>query len=209
VMNILTGSAQPPRSFGDSPRIGVPRNFFNDRVAHPVAVAYDEALGHAREAGCRLIPVTVPDPAQINTVGRLILLAEASAALQPFLDRRDEFGADVLALVEQGRHVSATDYIDAQRLRKLFQTRWASLWDEVDVVFTPTIPIQAPLIGQTEVDGEDVRLASTRFVRPFNVLGLPALSIPLSTSGLPAGLQIVSRPGRESELLSLAEGIVK
>ncbi len=154
-----------------------------------------------------MVPVTVPDPAELNTIGRVILLSEASAVLQRWLERRLEFGADVLALVEQGRLVSATDYIDAQRLRKVCQSRWARIWEDVDVVFTPTTPVQAPLIGQTEVAGEDVRLASTRFVRPFNVLGIPALSIPLSTSDLPIGLQLVGAPGREPELLSLAERI--
>jgi aspartyl-tRNA(Asn)/glutamyl-tRNA(Gln) amidotransferase subunit A len=127
--------------------------------------------------------------------------------LQPYLDRRDDFGADVLSLLDQGRLVSATDYIDAQRLRKLYQKRWAELWDIVDLVFTPTTPIQAPLIGQAKVADEDVRLASTRFVRPFNVLGLPALSIPLGTSSLPVALQIVGPPSGEPELLAAAESI--
>jgi aspartyl-tRNA(Asn)/glutamyl-tRNA(Gln) amidotransferase subunit A len=191
-------------------RIGVPENFFTDRLAPTVAAAFDEVLRHAQAIGYRLVPVTVPDPAEINTLGRLILLSEASAVLQPYLDRRADFGADVLSLVEQGRLVSATDYIDAQRLRKLYRKRWAKLWGSVDVVFTPTTPIQAPLIGQTEVDHEDVRMASTRFVRPFNVLGLPALSIPLNSlrnPDLPAGLQIVGQPSGEVSLLTIGESI--
>ena len=75
--------------------------------------------------------------------------------------------------------------------------RWAKLWDRVDVILTPTTPIQAPLIGQTMVADEDVRLASTRFVRPFNVLGLPgsvdSLFVPVvypwefRSSGNPSG----------------------
>jgi len=204
VMKALTEFGAPRDSL-QSRRIGVPRNFFNERVAHPVAAAYDDALRHAQRLGCRLVPVTVPDPAELNTVGRVILLSEASAVLQRWLERRSEFGADVLALVEQGRLVPATDYIDAQRLRKVHQSRWASIWEDADVVFTPTTPVQAPLIGQSDVDGEDVRLASTRFVRPFNVLGIPALSIPLSTGNLPVGLQLVGPRGSEPELLSLGQ----
>jgi aspartyl-tRNA(Asn)/glutamyl-tRNA(Gln) amidotransferase subunit A len=195
----------PPRDSGQPRRVGVPRNFFNEGVAHSVAAAYDDALRHAQRLGCGLVPITVPDPAELNTIGRVILLSEASAVLQRWLERRNEFGADVLALIEQGRLVSATDYIDAQRLRRVCQARWANVWEHVDVVFTPTTPVQAPLIGQAEVGGEDVRLASTRFVRPFNVLGIPALSIPLSTSDLPVGLQLVGPRGHEPELLSLAE----
>ena len=71
----------------------------------------------------------------------------------------------------------------------------------------------APLIGQTEVADEDVRLASTRLVRPFNVLGLPALSIPNLTSsfpgGLPVGLQVAGPQFSESGLLVLAGSICK
>ena len=204
---VMNAIAEAPAPATPVRRIGVPENFFNERLAPPIAAAFDQALGTAEALGYRLVPITVPDPAEINTVGRVILLSEASAVLQPYLDRRDDFGADVLALVEQGRLVSATDYIDAQRLRKLYQKRWANLWDSVEVIFTPTTPIQAPVIGQAIVGNEDVRLASTRFVRPFNVLGLPALSIPLSTNSLPLALQIVGPPSGEAGLLALAEAI--
>jgi aspartyl-tRNA(Asn)/glutamyl-tRNA(Gln) amidotransferase subunit A len=204
VMNAIAEPAPPAIPVR---RIGVPQNFFTERLAPAVAAAFDQALRSAEALGYRLVPIAVPDPAEINSIGRLILLGEASAVLQPYLDRRDDFGADVLALVDQGRLVSATDYIDAQRLRKLYKKRWAKLWDSVDVVFTPTTPIQAPLIGQALVGDEDVRLASTRFVRPFNVLGLPAVSIPISTSSLPGALQIVGQASEEAQLLALAESI--
>lgn len=204
---VMNAIAEPPPPPTPARRIGVPENFFNERLSPPVEAAFDRALRNAEALGYRLVPITVPDPAEINTVGRVILLSEASAVLQPFLDRREDFGADVLSLLDQGRLVSATDYIDAQRLRKLYQKQWAKLWDIVDVVFTPTTPIQAPLIGKAKVADEDVRLASTRFVRPFNVLGLPALSIPLSTSSLPAGLQIVGQSFDEARLLAIGQSI--
>jgi aspartyl-tRNA(Asn)/glutamyl-tRNA(Gln) amidotransferase subunit A len=188
-------------------RIGVPENFFDEGLAPAVEAAFDRALRSAETLGARLVPIQVPDPAVINTVGRVILLCEASTVLQSYLNRREDFGADVLALVDQGRLVPATDYIDAQRLRRLFQKRWSELWERVDIIFTPTTPILAPLIGQVEVAGEDVRLASTRFVRPFNVLGLPALSMSFSTSSLPTGLQVVGQPCGEAELLAVAESI--
>jgi aspartyl-tRNA(Asn)/glutamyl-tRNA(Gln) amidotransferase subunit A len=205
---VMSAIAEAPAPAKPVRRIGVPENFFNERLAPPVEAAFDQALRNAEALGYRLVPITVPDPAEINTIGRVILLSEASSVLQPYLDRPGDLGADVLSLVEQGRLVSATDYIGAQRLRKLYQKRWAELWGVVDVVFTPTTPIQAPLIGQAKVaHEEDVRSASTRFVRPFNVLGLPALSIPLNTSSLAAALQIVGPPSGEPELLAAAESI--
>jgi aspartyl-tRNA(Asn)/glutamyl-tRNA(Gln) amidotransferase subunit A len=202
VMNAIAGSrpgATQPR------RIGVPQNFFNERVAPEVAVAFDQTLIAAKAIGCRLVPLDVPDPAEINTIGRLILLCEAAAVLKPWLDRRKDFGADVLSLLDQGQLVSAVDYIEARRLRRLYRLRWAELWDRVDVILTPTTPIQAPLIGETVIADEDVRVASTRFVRPFNVLGLPALSIPFRKSGLPVGIQLVGQRFGEQAVLDVAE----
>jgi aspartyl-tRNA(Asn)/glutamyl-tRNA(Gln) amidotransferase subunit A len=193
-------------------RIGVPTNFYNERVAPEVAAAYVGALGAAESAGARLVTLEVPDPAEINAVSRVILLSEASAVLEPYLHRRGDFGADVMALLDQGRLLAATDYINAQRLRRFYQREWAGIWNEVDFVFTPTAPIVAPKIGQAvvEIEGveEDVRLAATRFVRAINVLGLPALSIPLDNEGaLPIGLQVLGKPFAESEILGLADAL--
>jgi len=189
-------------------RIGVPENFYIDRIVPEVAEAFADALRRAESAGARLTPIRVPDPEAINVAGRVILLAEVSALMQPYMHRRGDFGADVQALLDQGRLLAATDYVNAQRLRRKAQKEWAVLWRQVDVIFTPTAPIFAPLIGQTEVqwgetEKEDVRLATTRLVRAINVLGLPALSIPLQTKALPAGLQIIGQPFDEDLLLAI------
>ncbi|MDP9170803.1 MAG: amidase, partial [Acidobacteriota bacterium] len=144
-----------------------------------------------------------------NAISRVILLSEASAIMEPWLHRRADFGADVIALFDQGRLLSATDYINAQRLRRIYQREWAKLWEQVDVIFTPTAPLVAPPIGATqiEVDGvtEDVRLASTRLVRCINVLGLPAASVPLPSHGLPVALQIIGKPFAEREVLGISQ----
>lgn len=192
-------------------RIGVPRNFFGERIAPAVEQGFRAALSQVEQRGARLIPIDVPEPVAIGAVGRLILLSEASAVLRRYLDRRDDFGSDVLSLVDQGLRVPATDYIDAQRLRGVYQKRWAELWNSVDFVFTPTTAIEAPGIGQERVviggAEEDVRLASTKFVRPFNVLGLPALSVPAACGGLPVGIQIIAKPHADEELLAFADGV--
>ncbi len=189
-------------------RVGLPANFYGDRVAPEVASAFADAVLRAQAAGATLVPITVPDPAEINVVSRVILLSEASALMEPYLHRRGDFGADVLALLDQGRFLAATDYINAQRLRRHYQKEWAKLWAQVDCIFTPTAPILAPRIGDTDVviDGvaEDIRLATTRFMRVANVLGIPAISIPLPVNCLPVGLQIMAAPFAERRLLSIA-----
>jgi len=192
-------------------RIGLPENFYNERIAPEVEAAFAAAVAQAEADGARIIPVRLPDPAEINVISRVILLAEASALMEPYLHRRGDFGADVLALFDQGRLLAATDYINAQRLRRLYQREWAKVWSGADCIFTPTAPIVAPSIGETEVEiagiAEDVRLASTRLVRAVNVLGLPAISVPLPAEGLPIGLQIIGKPFEEAQVVSVASAL--
>jgi aspartyl-tRNA(Asn)/glutamyl-tRNA(Gln) amidotransferase subunit A len=192
-------------------RIGVPQNFYNERIAPEVAAAFADALKRAEAAGAHLVPLSVPDPAAINVVGRVILLAEVSALMENYSNRRDDFGPDVLALIDQGRMLAATDYVNAQRYRRLAQLQWAELWKIVDVIFTPTAPILPPLIGQADVkwnmESEDVRLATTRLVRAINVFGLPALSIPLPSDSLPIGLQIIAPPSHDHLVLAVGSAL--
>lgn len=194
-------------------RIGLPENFYFDRLQPEVAAAVRQMAGTAESLGASIIPLRVPDIAALNTVARIILYAEASALMEPYLAQRENFGADVLGLLDQGRFLPATDYVNAQRLRRLMQQEFRALFKQVDCLFTPTTPIAAPKIGQTtvEIDGEveDVRLASTRLVRGINALGLPALSMPCGAdpNGLPLGLQIIGRPFGEPLILRVAAAL--
>ena len=193
-------------------RVGVPANFFLSDVDRSVRESFDRAVAAAQRAGARVDELHVPDPAGLNTVARVILLAEATSVMQPYLHRRSEFGSDVMALFDSGRFVSATDYINAQRVRKQMQRQWAEVFRKVDVLFTPTTPITAPKIGEATVmvNGleEDARLASTRLVRGINALGLPAISIPCGESNrLPIGLQIVGRAWQERTIIAAAAAL--
>ncbi|HTR39437.1 MAG TPA: amidase [Bryobacteraceae bacterium] len=194
-------------------RIGLPENFYFNEVAPEVKAAIERAARRAEQLGARVTPVRVPDIETLNAVGLTILLAEASAVHEAHLARRADFGADVLALLDQGRLVPATDYVNAQRLRKRFLIEFHSLFRNIDCLFTPAVPITAPRIGQTEVTLEgrvyNVRMVITRFARAFNVLGFPALAMPCGRSreGLPIGLQIAARPHEEDLLLMLGEAL--
>ncbi|HEY1204903.1 MAG: amidase [Bryobacteraceae bacterium] len=194
-------------------RIGLPENFYFERVTPQVREAVERAATLAAQHGASVVQVRVPDMDAVNMIGRVLLLAEAAAALTPYLADRARFGDDVLALLDQGRLIPASDYVNAQRLRRIEQEEFRRLWRHVDILFTATVPLGAPRIGQTavEVEGrvEDVRLAATRLVRGMDVLGLPAVSLPcgLDSEGLPLGLQIVAPEFREAALLRAAAAI--
>jgi aspartyl-tRNA(Asn)/glutamyl-tRNA(Gln) amidotransferase subunit A len=188
-------------------RIGIPENFYNERLHPDVSSAMEKLRSIAAGLGAQLEPVTVPDIAELNATARVILLSEASAVMTPYLSDRSKFGPDVLALFDQGRLLPATDYVNAQRLRRIFQREFNKIFERCDVLLTPTAPNPAPRIGQTEVELggmiEDTRLASTRFVRAINLLGLPAISLPcgFSDDELPVGAQIIGRPFDEATVL--------
>ena len=191
-------------------RIGLPQNFFMERMDPEVEASVRAAFDTAAGAGGRIVEVKVPDMEALRAAAVTCLLVEAASTLRSFLDRRSDFGADILAMLDQGKAIPAIDYIEAQRTRRRIGRQFAKLFAEVDCIFTPTTPMTAPKIGQTtlEIGGatEEVRAAATRFTRGMNALGLPAISIPcgFSRSGLPIGLQIIAAARQEDLLLHAA-----
>lgn len=210
----IHSSPEPVAAYdpGESPsiaglRAGLPDNFFLERADAEVVQAVHSMAALAESLGAHIVRVRVPDMDEVNAIARVILLCEASAALEPYHSRRHLFGRDVLSLLDQGRLIPATDYINAQRLRGLYRDRFNQLWREVDCLFTPGTPTPAPELGQytLELCGriEDVRLTTTALLRGINLFGLPALALPaaLSAGGLPMGLQIVAPAFAEALLL--------
>ena len=125
-------------------RIGFAENFYFERLDGEVEMAVRGALARAASLRAEVKPVRVPDIAALNAVARVILLSEASAVMETHLERRDRFGADVLALLDQGRLIPATDYIHAQRLRRKMRREFQDLWRQVDCLIVPTTPNTAP-----------------------------------------------------------------
>ena len=194
-------------------RVGFPENFFFDRLDEDVELSVRGAIARAVSLGAEVKPVKAPDISALNATARILQLCESSAMLEPHLANRAQFGPDVLALLDQGRLLPATDYIHAQRLRKQMQAEFAQVWNTVDCLIAPTTPITAPRLGDNTVRlggrEEDVRLAATRLVRSLNLLGLPVLSMPcgLSGSGLPVGLQIIGAPFQEASILRVGAAL--
>lgn len=190
-------------------RVGVPENFFFEGLAPEVMTAVRRTVQTAAALGASVREVRLPGMEEVNEIGRLTLFAEASAIWRSRLDRPQDFGADVRAALQQGLTISAVDYLEAQRQRRDISRMLKPLWTEIDCLLAPATPTAAPKIGDSTIRiggvEEDVRVGSTRLVRPFNVLGWPALVMPcgFSAAGLPIGLQIVAGP-KDEEVLFLA-----
>lgn len=207
--DVLNVERDPNREAMNGLRVGIPENFFFERLAPEVMAAVRKAVQTAAALGASVREVRVPRMEELNAIGRLTLFAEATSIWKTRLDQPEDFGADVAAALRKGLEISAADYLDAQRQRRGISRMLSPLWTEIDCLFTPATPTTAPKIGDTTIRiagvEEDVRVGSTRLVRPFNVLGWPALAMPcgFSEAGLPIGLQIVAAP-RNEEALFLA-----
>ena len=194
-------------------RVGFAEGFYFDHLDTEVESSVRGAIARAGALGASVKAVWLPDIEAVNAVARVILLAEAAAVLTPHLERRELFGKDVLALLDQGRLVPAVDYVNAQRLRRALRREFDGVWREVDCLLVPATPAPAPRIGETTVRlggrDEDVRLAATRLVRAVNALGLPALSLPcgLTGGGLPVGLQIIGPAYAEALILRVGAAL--
>jgi aspartyl-tRNA(Asn)/glutamyl-tRNA(Gln) amidotransferase subunit A len=205
-----SGVVPPPTARLTGMRIGWPRTYYFDRLDPEVDAAVRSAFRTAAELDAQIVEIDLPDMEALRTAAATCLLAEAAAVLRPYLDRRADFGSDVLALLDQGKVIPALDYIEARRMRIRIGRRFERIFEQVDCIFTPTTPIAAPKIGQTTLifghAHEEVRAAATRLTRGMNALGNPAISIPcgLTRSRLPIGLQIIGARRQDDLVLHAA-----
>lgn len=183
-------------------RVLVPENYFLDSADLEVADAVSAAVGVLEREGARVERVRLPGVDELAKSNASIIRVEASTYhARDIRERPSDFGLDVLARMRQGEATPATDYALARRVGVVWRRRFESLLDGRTVLLTPTTPTTAPKIEGTDAVAAASRLTS--FTGPFNLTGLPALSLPcgFSSDKLPIGLQVVGRPWAEDLVL--------
>jgi aspartyl-tRNA(Asn)/glutamyl-tRNA(Gln) amidotransferase subunit A len=196
-------------------RVGVPTNHFFDDVDPEVEAAVRAVLGFLESRGASLVPVAIPRDDLYEAVLSAILLPEAAAYhAEHFPARADQFARQLQKALTIGSTVRAVDYIQAQRLRGLVQDDWSAMFETVDVVVAPTVPMPAAPRSQRFIEwqsgrSESVNSAYVRLCMAGNLTGFPAISLPcgLSGQGLPIGVQVLAGPHRDLGLLQLAAGL--
>lgn len=186
-------------------RAGVPREYFFDDLDPEVASAMEHALRGIKGLVAELkdVQLNVPTDRTVQAAEAYGYHAE-NAARTPEL-----YQPETLRRVRSGEAVTAAEYI--QRRRELDEARRsiADVFAEVDLLVTPSTPTAAPTIAELKANPEALRPAELKLLRntrPFNVWGLPAISVPcgFTKNGLPIGLQIAGPHWREDLVLRLA-----
>jgi Asp-tRNA(Asn)/Glu-tRNA(Gln) amidotransferase A subunit family amidase len=141
---------------------------------------------------------------------RTVQAAESFAYHAEHVARTPElYQPETLRRIRSGANISAAEYIQRRREMDVERRRAREMFADVDLLITPTMPIPAPAIADLRKDPAALRpaeLALLRNTRPFNVWGLPAISVPcgFTKGGLPIGLQIAGPHWREDLVLRLA-----
>ncbi|MCK7624322.1 amidase [Streptomyces sp. RS10V-4] len=190
-------------------RVGVPLNYYFDRVEAEVEDAVRRAVERLADLGARPVEVEIPMTRYVQATQWGLMVPEATAYHERTLRTvPDRYADDVRILLEAGELMPAGDYLRAQRAQTLMRQAWIRLFDEVDVIVAPTVPAVAVPAGQETLawpDGtvESVSDAYVRLSAPANITGVPSLSVPVGhdRAGLPIGMQLLGRPLAEAELL--------
>lgn len=152
-------------------------------------------------AGLPVRPVTLPSFAAAFVAGLAIIGAETWAAYGHLVER-PELGEDVRVRLLKSRDITAEQLRAAETVRLQFRAEVDAALGEVGALALPTLP-DVPLILAAAAD-PGAALRSSALVRPFNLSGHPALTLPVSAAGLPAGLQLVGRAQDDAALCALA-----
>ncbi|MFE8072203.1 amidase [Marinobacteraceae bacterium S3BR75-40.1] len=191
-------------------RIGVFRPWFRDADRDVVDVA-EAALQVLLDHGATRHEVTIENLELQRVAHTVTIASEMRTAMGDHYDRhREQFALDTRVNLALTNLFSATDYVQAQRVRTLAIKAFQKALDEVDVMILPTTSCTAPPIRPDAVPhGEsDLRTMEKlmRFVTPSNLTGFPAITVPAGydSEGLPVGVQLIGRAWDEHLLLRLA-----
>lgn len=201
-------------------RAGVIKGYFDEIVVDEVRHAFAGALASLRSLGVSVEEVSIPHMDLIPAVQLCASRAESTSDHEKYLrTRHRDYSPGMLATQIGALTVPASLYGQSQRIRRLICDGFDRVLEDVDVILAPTTPIPAPPIeecksGSVAVDGRRIKLQDKRgnFLTmctiPFNVNGLPSLSLPcgFSKAGMPIGMQVAAGAFREAMVLRVAYG---
>lgn len=181
-------------------RIGVLRDDGSGAplASEPMLAAWRAGLATLEQQGAQLIEIDLPEFDLLRAVNLAILAAEAATFHEPMLrERLGDYGEFMRQRILAAFAYGPRAFMRAQQARARLRRRCEALFEEIDLLSTPTVPDAAPVLGTP---------APTVFTGPFNALGWPAISVPVGNTdtGLPLGLQLAGRPWDDATVLRAA-----
>lgn len=179
--------------------------YFTEVTDPQVLETFRTAASVFESLGARVELVSFPQARQAARANGLMTPSDGAAFHRERLASQPKmFGVDIRQRLETGAAFSSTEYILARRTQTTLRRKFSLFFDQFDVLLTPATAVPAPPIEGPDAI-EQARLL-TRFTAPFNLTGLPAISLPcgFTSQGLPVGLQIVAPPWAEARLLRAA-----
>jgi aspartyl-tRNA(Asn)/glutamyl-tRNA(Gln) amidotransferase subunit A len=211
---VLAGRAMPNIESPAPSRLtlGALGGYFTAMLTSEVRAALDDAIARLRACGMSIAPRTVDGTETIvDTYANISLPEAAHWHAATLATHSADYQPPVLERLERGRAVTAVNYLRACEVREVLRRAVDSALDGCSALVLPTLPIAAPLLGATDVPMDagpgvtlTVRAAMLRLTQLFNVTGHPAISLPIRTTGLPVGLQLVGQRDRTEDLLAVA-----
>lgn len=214
VMSALTGGRfdeLEARESLEGLRIGLPTAFFYEGLDPEIEARVKEVQEMLSHRGAELVPVTMPDMEHTRTVSLILQLPECLSYHSRYMEERGHlYGSDIKAGMAAGQFILAEHYVRARRMLNVYKQQMDRVFEEVDLILTPSTPCIAPKLGVSNVElgGKDVPAgnAVTMFFSFFNMTGNPAITVPcgLHSQGLPMGVQLIGKKGDEETVLTSA-----
>lgn len=173
-----------------------------------VAGVFEKALAALSERGVVITRVSLPDLRLIDEALMTVMAPEASVIHTDRLaERAGDYAEQTRVQLETGFALPATLHVRAQRYRRHIGLQLRRALADCDALVSPTVPWTAPKENPPLDDPSGA--AEMRFVAPYNLSGLPALSLPcgLADDGLPVGLQLAAPPHADARLLAIGAGL--
>ncbi len=211
--------------------IGIPKEFFGDGLNNEVKTAVMTAIEYYKTLGCKIINVSLPSLEYAVSAYYLISSAEAASNLSRFdgikygfrnglgedynelikLSRSEGFGNEVKRRILLGNYALCSGYYDAYyknatRIRAKLKNEYTKIFEQCDVILTPTAPAAAYKIGEQENDPVKMYLADIYTVTA-NIAGLPAISTTCgyNSHGLPVGMSLTGRAFDEETIIAVCD----
>ncbi|NEK57014.1 amidase [Geodermatophilus sabuli] len=190
----------------DGMRAGVARDFFFDELDDGIGALVEDFLRWLADQGTA--SAAVPDLRAADATEHClrIIRCEGAAFHQERLAASpQDFSPDVRARLSSGMAVAGTDLVRSLEFRQRYRRRLAEVFDDVDVVVTPVVPVEAPVAaGESSWDPAGVLGRATV---PWSLHDGPTLSLPIGfhpRSGNPVGVSLAARRFDEATLFQVA-----